>query len=281
MLYIMPEWFWLLIVFIFGLVIGSFLNVVAYRMHTGKSLNGYSHCESCGHRLKWYELFPVVSYLFQLGHCRSCGAYINIRSSLVELATAGVFLLAWWHSVGLVEFFLLTSLLSVLLVGIVYDLVHMIIPDEVSIMIGIVGLCLLISSTPSFDKTFWMSLLAAVLVSGSLALMWQVSSGTWLGLGDAKLAFGLTLAVSYSGAFTFLVLSFWIGALVGLIIIFVQKLGKFWPKKIPIVIGRHVKMGSEIPFAPFLALSFLLVYFYSVDVLSITSYAISLLYVSL
>ena len=76
-----------IIVFLYGIIIGSFLNVCIYRMPKGESVVTVgSHCMNCKHPLKWYDLFPVFSYLVLRGKCRYCGAKISIQYPLVELA---------------------------------------------------------------------------------------------------------------------------------------------------------------------------------------------------
>lgn len=271
----MSEWFFIIIVSIFGLVIGSFLNVVIYRFHTGKSLNDRSHCLSCGTTLKWYELFPVLSYLVLWGRCSQCQSFIPYRYALVELVTAGSFLLIFLHTSALIVLVLLCAFVSVLIIGLVYDLYHMIIPDEVSIGIAflavlIVGYQSLMLGTIEF---FLWSLLAGILAFLFFASLWWFSDGRWLGFGDAKIAFGLGVLVGLNDVFSLLVLSFWIGAIISLTVILLAKLGlhRLWgfPG------ASRVKMKSEVPFAPFLVIAFYLVYFFGVDVLVVIEHLIS------
>lgn len=138
----MPEWFFLLVVLAFGLVIGSFLNVVIYRFHTGRSLNDRSHCLSCGRTLNWYELFPVFSYLFLRGRCRSCRSFIPYRYALVEALTAGLFLLAYLKTLDLFLLLGLLVFLSLLVIVAVYDMYHQIIPDELSASLAVVAIAM-------------------------------------------------------------------------------------------------------------------------------------------
>src|SRR5690606_22028608 len=117
----LPHLFYPLVIIAFGLVIGSFLNVVIYRFHTGRSLNDRSHCLSCGKTLRWFELFPIFSYLALRGRCRSCRSFIPYRYALVEALTACLFLLAYLKTLDL---FLLPGLLiflSLLIIVAVYD----------------------------------------------------------------------------------------------------------------------------------------------------------------
>ena len=264
----LPEWYLISVVAVFGLIIGSFLNVVIYRFHTGKSLNNRSHCLSCGTPLKWYELLPVFSYLALRGRCRSCGSYIPYRYALVELLTAMAFIIVYFKSVTLVELTLLAALLSVLMVGLVYDLYHMIIPDEISLTVAILTVAIF-----SYDLLLgvgWQSVLAAIVCGLAVFLifssLWYFSGGRAFGFGDAKLALPLAALSGWPGAFSFVALSFWIGAIFSILLILWQKVYLHTRKHKAVSV--RVNMKSEIPFAPFLILSFVLVYFYNLDVLA-------------
>lgn len=265
----LPAGFYIFVVAIFGLVIGSFLNVVIYRLHTGRSLNDRSHCLSCGRQLKWYELLPLVSYLALRGRCRTCQSLIPYRYALVESLTAAAFVMAYLKAVSLVEFLFLATILSVLIVGLVYDFYHMIIPDEVSLGAGLLALSFV--SWSAFMEGQWviliMSALGAVIAFLTYASLWYFSRGRAFGFGDAKLAVSLGLMAGLSGVFSLIVLSFWIGAIVSLGLILWQRvvlnIGAAKRK------GRRVTMKSEVPFAPFLLASFILVYFGSVNVLAL------------
>lgn len=265
----LPEWFFVVVAVVFGLIIGSFLNVVIYRLHTGRSLNDRSHCLSCGRKLEWYELFPVVSYLALRGRCRSCHSFIPYRYALVELLTAAAFALAYINSTDVVSLVLLATLLSVLIVGLVYDLYHMIIPNEVSY--GAAALAVAIVSW----QVAWgggvievveaaLGAAAAFLVYASL---WYFSGGRAFGFGDAKLAISLGALAGLGSVFSLVVLSFWIGAVVGVFIIVWQYL------TLNILLSnrgrKRVTMKSEVPFAPFLIASFVIVYFFNFQVLGL------------
>lgn len=264
----MPEWFFLAVVLVFGLVIGSFLNVVIYRFHTGRSLNDRSHCLSCGQTLHWYELFPVFSYMALGGRCRSCRSFIPYRYALVESLTAGLFGLAYLHVSDVTVLVGTLVFLSLLVVVSVYDLYHQIIPDELSAALAIAAVA--ISGYQAWTLNDWSSFLTSLLAGGIafifFASLWWFSGGRWLGFGDAKLAVSLGLMVGLSGIFSLLVFSFWVGAAFSLILlslqIFMQR------QRLGQTFGR-VNMKSEVPFAPFLILAFVLVYFFNADVLSL------------
>ncbi|MFA5291257.1 MAG: prepilin peptidase, partial [Candidatus Paceibacterota bacterium] len=117
--------------FFFGLVIGSFLNVVILRYQTGRGLSGRSGCFSCGKKLNWYELIPILSFFFQRGRCRGCQSKISWQYPIVELLTGLLFALIYWHLAGAwpeVIFYCLIA--SLLIVITAYDLKHQIIPDQ-------------------------------------------------------------------------------------------------------------------------------------------------------
>ncbi len=263
-----------IVAFVFGVIIGSFLNVYIYRFHTGKSLMGSSHCLSCGTSLKPFELVPLFSYLALFGRCRTCRSYIPNRYFLVELLTGLLFVGVVLSSVDFISMLHSLFIVSVLVVIAVYDLYHMIIPDELvtALLGGVISnqLYLHISGVPM--SVFGWNIFAALLGSFFFLLLWRVSKGTWIGFGDVKLIIPLGLSVGYTAVFSMVVLSFWIGAIVGVLILIIQKLRyksqahfKFLP--------APLTMKSAVPFAPFLILGYLAVIFFDVDVIALLSYA--------
>ncbi len=255
-----------------GIIIGSFLNVVIYRLHTGKSLNGRSHCMSCGKTLSWFELFPIFSYFFLRGKCRGCRAYIPSRYFLVEFFTGILYMLVW-HLFGgsLLLTILNLILISLLMIIVVYDMRHTIIPDELSLGVGVVAIALLIQDFILYRNItdIGMSVIGGLCVFIFFGGLWYISKGRWIGFGDAKLALPLAIIVGLGGVFSMVVLSFWIGALVSVMLLGVGKIvnsGKIRLqfRTLPLTIK------SEIPFAPFLIMGFLLVHFFHADIFSIT-----------
>lgn len=274
----MPTGFYAVVIFLFGITIGSFLNVVIYRLHTGKSLNNRSHCLSCGQTLSWYELFPLLSYVFLRGRCRHCGCFIPSRYFIVELLTGLAFLASFYLAENYFIFGLICALLATLIVGAVYDLYHLIIPDEVSYLTLFLAI-VFTANEAYFSPLPPLGVITDALAGGALcfgvfASLWLISNGRWMGFADAKLSFGLGLCVGLSGAFSMLVLSFWLGAILSLAII----LWQYLRHQLPLLGNRHsavrVNMKSEIPFAPFIIIAFLLVFLASADVLSMTSYVV-------
>jgi len=266
---LVPITYWLVITFIFGVVIGSFLNVYVYRFHTGKSLMGSSHCLSCAKSLRWYELFPLFSYIGLRGRCRTCGAYIPSRYFWVELVTGLLFAAVVLAGADMVLWPLLFLLVATLVVITVYDIKHMIIAHEfvwvlVAIAMGLIGY-------GYYQAPDWWLLVShaiAGLVAGLFFFcLWWYSSGRWIGLGDAKLAVPLGMMVGLYGVFSMIVLSFWVGTILTLCYMGYQRYQRRGQLRLPFL-RQQLTMKSEVPFAPFLIVGFLLVFLGRIDVLT-------------
>src|SRR5512138_165764 len=118
----------------FGLVIGSFLNVVIYRLPLGKSVaEGRSYCPSCKKQLKWHHNIPVLSYLVLRGKCAFCHTHISFRYPLVELLTATCSLYLLWQYQLSIPFYIFSALCCALIVIFFIDLDHQIIPDWITL----------------------------------------------------------------------------------------------------------------------------------------------------
>ncbi|MCM8795805.1 MAG: prepilin peptidase [Candidatus Omnitrophica bacterium] len=135
-----------IITFIFGSIIGSFLNVCIYRMPQGKSVVWPgSHCPLCEKRIPWYDNIPFISYLLLRGRCRFCRQKISLRYLIVELLTALMFV-ALLDYFGLTyDFFVYLSLVCLLIIASFVDIKHRIIPDEISlggILLGFILNCI-------------------------------------------------------------------------------------------------------------------------------------------
>ncbi len=272
------------LIFIFGLLIGSFLNVLIFRVSGGKifSAGGFlksgkgktfrrSYCFSCGKILRWFDLMPVFSFLFLKGRCRFCKSRISKQYPLVELTNGFLWLSAYlkfqldldsslisWFSV-----FILGFLLSVLWFVFVYDLKHKIIGDKSTILIFTLVFLLWFSEAGwSVDFGILKNLFFGALASFSLFSLWAVSKGRWLGFGDVKLVFPLGFwagSLWLSG----LILAFWLGAIYSLLAMGIFKI--FYLFKV-FKIEDGLTMKSQVPFAPFLVLAFALIYFFKIDI---------------
>ena len=255
-----------LFVFLLGLIIGSFLNVVILRYQTGRTLYGRSGCLSCGKKLNWSELLPVISFLWQKGRCRSCQSKISWQYSLVELLTGLFFTLVYWHSVGqwpeVIFYWLIAALLIIITV---YDFKHQIIPDKFVFIFVLLGLLRPLVLFNELNEQILANLgwlvLGGLVTALPLFILWAISMGRWLGFGDVKLALGVGLLLGWQLGLSALTLAFWLGALIGLFLIAWGKT-QLWRK------GKSYTMKSEVPFAPFLILGFWLVFLFSINVLT-------------
>lgn len=269
--YVIPT-----LVFLFGVIIGSFLNVYIYRFHTGKSLAGSSHCLSCQSPLSWYELFPLVSYLGLWGRCLSCSARIPSRYFWVELATALSFLAVSLLVTDVLLWPLLFFLMALLVVVSVYDLYHFVIPNAFVWALSVVAV---IHTGYQLYLQFDLWLLLGNLLAAGIgflffASLWWYSKGVWMGFGDAKLAIPLAALVGIGGVFSLLVLSFWLGAIISLLFMVYQYVRAKRGQLRLCFSSQPLTIKSEVPFAPFMILSFVAVYLGGFDVLTLFSYVL-------
>jgi leader peptidase (prepilin peptidase) / N-methyltransferase len=268
--------------FLLGLVVGSFLNVVAFRYNTGMTMRGRSYCFSCGKKLHWYELIPVLSFFVQRGRCRQCGAKISYQYLLVELLTGTLFLglflevysastLHVYSALSTLYYVLVFSLLVVILV---YDFRHKIIPDGLVYTFITLSFLFVVLSTYNggFTRETMYHLIAGPLLFTFFFLLWFISRGTWMGFGDAKLALGMGWFLGLVGGISAVVLAFWIGAAVGVLMLLIQKLpASSFVHRLFLFRGLNtLTIKSEIPFAPFLILGLWLVFFFQIDVLQLS-----------
>ena len=272
---ILPPYFISLVAFGFGVIIGSFLNVFIYRFHTGKSLAGSSHCMSCRTPLKFYDLFPLLSYLGLGGKCRNCHAYIPSRYFWVELITGLLFVAVVQVVLPIQLWPIVFVLMAMLVVVAVYDLAHFIIPDAFVLFLSFLALLytgLLVYFTGEYMSIVW-NAIASLVAFSFFAGLWWYSAGKWIGFGDAKLAMPLAFMVGLMGVFSMVTLAFWLGTIISLSLLAWQKYGKGGQLGYRFK-GTHLTIKSEVPFAPFLILGFLIVFLFRVDVLTWFSYAL-------
>lgn len=255
-----------IIFFILGLVIGSFLNVVILRLNTERSFGGRSGCMSCQKKLSWYELIPVFSYLGLLGRCSGCKSKISSQYPLVEFATGLIFagLFIKFQDIFLINtitfaivYSYYVAISALLIIISVYDLKHKIIPDVLAFALGVLGFVGLFFFNTDGYVVFYphipslLDFASGLFVAAPFALFWLVSSGRWIGLGDAKLAVGLGWVLGLSKAISAVVLAFWSGALVGIFLI---------------LLSKKYGMKSEIPFAPYLVLGAILAFMFELHI---------------
>lgn len=270
--------FFLIVWFVLGTIIGSFLNVVILRYNTGFALSGRSGCLSCGKKLEWYELVPVVSYFFLRGKCSLCKSPISIQYPLVEIGTGILFAMSFaafytlptLSNISDLVFYLV--IISILMVITVYDIRHTIIPDGLVyafIIFSLIRIFFIYPIPELFHYPLILELLAGPILFLPFFLLWFVSKGRWMGFGDAKLALGIGFLLGLSAGISAIILAFWIGAIVSLIYLGLGRISESLPvQKYGLSLHlKHLTIKSEIPFAPYLILGTLLVLFFGIDVL--------------
>lgn len=254
----------LILVFILGLVIGSFLNCVLYRSNQKESfLKGRSYCPNCQHTLEWYDLIPLLSFLFLGGRCRYCHKKISWQYPVVEAITGLVFVFIYnYFKINLLEqgfsynfyqviFYWLIASIFVLIF--VYDLKYYLILDKF-IIAGIV--CVLVWQGLNYSLgllsfkewlTYFYSGLGAALF---FFCFWFFSRGQAMGFGDVKLAFFLGLLLGFPNILLAIFIGSVLGAIIGLILVGTKK----------------KKIKSAVPFGPFLVVGSFATIFYGSEI---------------
>lgn len=239
-----------IVIFIFGSIMGSFLNVLAVRLSNNESIIWpRSHCHNCEHKLKWYELIPVVSYIIQGGKSRCCKTRIPISYLVIELVT-GVLYMVSYHSFGFsYEFVISLVFISSLIVIIVSDIEYMIILDEV-IAISCIAIIILKLIFFGLDECA-NSIISAILAFISMYIIKLIGDKMFkresMGGGDIKLMFLFGLVIGYPLSICNIFLATFIAFPVAVYILFSRK-------------------DNLIPFGPFLAMSAILIHISKIDI---------------
>lgn len=248
----------------FGLIFGSFANVLILRHGTGKSINGRSACLSCATTLTWVDLWPILSYVASQGRCRTCGSRISMQYPLVELTTMLLFVL-----VGLAPIPLLAKVVSagivVFMIAItVYDLYHTIIPDRWVYVLSLLALIYIPLMHPLEGTQTLYAFMAGPLSALPLFVLWGISRGAWMGFGDVKLALPVGWILGPLLGLQAILVAFFLGAIVGVaLILFPQVVAVFHTRSSggaqALSVGYTMK--SEVPFGPFVIVSFFTLWF--------------------
>ncbi len=266
-------------VFILGTAVGSFLNVVIFRLENGgKIVNDRSKCRHCRHILAWYDLIPILSFILLRGKCRYCKRPISIQYPLVEIATGVLFLLIFnlqssiFSKFSIFNLQFLASSFYLLFVGcsliviFVCDLKHYIIPDKV--VYPAIGIALIyrLAEILNFGHwrlveiwnlgseslaTFLNPFIAAVGTGAFFLSIVLLTRGKGMGGGDVKLGFLIGLVLAWPLVLVALLFSFTLGSFVGIFLVLVGK----------------KKMKSTIPFGPFMVAGTLITLFWGREIL--------------
>lgn len=232
-----------IIFFLFGLIIGSFLNVIIYRLPRGKSIIfPSSYCPDCEHKLTVVELIPVLSFLVQRGKCRECGNSISYRYPAVELFTGLFFVLNNYLRNDFITISAGLFMISLLIALSFIDIDYKILPDKLTLT-GLAGGLILAFFRPDLHP---LQAISGVLAGGGFLLALALLSRGGLGGGDIKM---MAFVGSLIGPIQVLVAIF-LGAFLGLI------------AHLPGIIAGNVNMKTSLPFGPFLAAASLIMWFW-------------------
>jgi leader peptidase (prepilin peptidase)/N-methyltransferase len=245
-------------IFLFGLAVGSFINCLVYRVEKKESfLFKSSYCPKCGHKLAWFDLIPLLSFVLLKGKCRYCQKEISLQYPIIELAVGILFVLIFFNFgislLSLFYFLLIFSLLSIFL----FDLKFSTIPDKIifpSIFVVLIFYLIFFLKTNYFPAEILSNFfLAAVLSSLFFFAIYFFSKGRAMGFGDVKLGFLLGLIFGFPKIILILWLAFIIGGPIALCLIFLKK--------------KNLK--SEIPLGPFLIIASFIIIFLGDIILSL------------
>lgn len=210
------DWILYIVVFLYGIVFGSFLNVVIYRIPKEESLwKVSSHCMSCGYHLKWYDLIPLFSWLFLRGKCRKCGEKISVQYPLIEATNGLLWVIVFFFYGVSVESILYFALVSALLALSVIDFRTYIIPFGFNVFIFLLGAINLAYRIIWVEKpNVWLYVIGFFTVSGITYAMYFFSKGRAIGGGDVK----LMAAAGFLIGWKLILLSFILGCILGAVI---------------------------------------------------------------
>lgn len=250
----MEKTYFALILFIVGICLGSFANAAVWRIkHKKDMLLERSECTKCHYKLAWYDLIPVLSWVFLQGKCRKCHKPISAQYPIVELAVGAFFVasLAFWpygfDTVNhLVQFGIWLSAGVALAILFVYDLRWLILPDRV--IFPLIGLGAAMATLLAVDSDsisyFIFGLLGSVaILSGFYFLLYVISKGKWVGFGDIKLGLALALLLA---DWQLALLAFFLANLIGTLVF------------APALATGKIKRTAHIPFGPFLIAGFVI-----------------------
>lgn len=235
--------FYLIVSFIFGLAIGSFLNCLVYRLATEKTLFGRSFCPHCGKKIAFYDNIPLLSFFLLRRKCRKCKSKISWQYPLVELATGLLFTAAFLRSgvplLILRDWVLITSLLFIF----IYDLRYLLIDDR--IVLPAILILFILNWINGYNPV--QMLLVGLAAAGFFGLQYLLTRGKGLGLGDVRIGLLIGVALgSLASLLVALLASYLIGVIISMILLFSKK----------------KKMKSQIPLGPFLVMGTLLALFF-------------------
>jgi len=237
---------------IFGLIIGSFLNAVIYRMYSGDSIvKDRSKCVHCQHQLGAIDLVPFLSWVFLKAKCRYCQKKISWQYPAVELVTAILFILGYlvlvpvsggFSFIILAPYILYLIATSFLIVIFVFDHLHQLILDKVTVPLMIIAIIFIFVLKLNWSE----HLLAGVAGAAWFGWQYAISKGKWIGGGDIRLGAVMGLLLGWPGLLVALFLAYILGAIVS----------------IYLLISKKSERGSQIAFGTFLSFATVVTWLY-------------------
>ena len=252
----------LFFIFLLGLAFGSFISALTYRLPRGISfVFGRSFCPRCRNRISWYDNIPVLSFFLLRGRCRNCVKKISWRYPVIELSTAFGFLFIYYfvsraQILFNMDWFAIPYILLVFLIleiVFIIDLEHKVIFDN---LVFFLFALFFLTSVLRSEAFFWDKLFSAFFFSFALLVLNFITRGRGMGFGDVKLAMPLSFFLGFKLASLWLFVSFLLGAVVGVILVFAGK----------------AKFGRPIPFGPFMIFSFWIILFFGEQLASLFSF---------
>lgn len=245
-----------LILFIFGLIFGSFVNALVWRIKNKKDwVKARSICPNCKHTLSAIDLIPLVSWHVLKGKCRYCKKPISIQYPIVELLTGILFAvsyIAWplgFTVLGIVTFISWLATLILLVTLFVYDLKWQLLPNMLVATVSVLSFItlLVIAIKDNNPAIVLLGLLSGLIIFGLFWLLFQLSSGQWIGGGDVKLGFALGfIAMTPVKALLLIFIASLLGTIVSL----------------PLLANKRLKVKAKIAFGPFLIAATIIVFFW-------------------
>lgn len=254
-------------VFIFGMMIGSFLNCLIWRLHEKETIMGRSYCPKCKKQIVWYDNLPVLSFLILKGKCRQCGKAISWQYPLVELITGALFVVAFFGIQGqefmiydlgfrnnslisgsIINLFRDWYIIAIMTIVFIYDLRWYLILDIVTL-----PACVIVFLLNLALGITWQNMLISGIIGGSFFLFqFLVSKGKWIGGGDVRLGLLMGIALGWPLILVAIFIAYIIGSIIGVGLIALKK--KAW--------------GSQIPLGVFLSIATIITLFWGRAILN-------------
>ncbi len=243
-------------IFLFGTIIGSFINCLIYRLHENKTLGGRSFCPKCKHKIAWYDNLPVISFLFLKAKCRHCKQKISWQYPIVEFITGVLFLIVFIINCKLniinclqiinyklqIEILRDFLIISIMIVIFLYDLKYYLILDKVTL-----PAILVFSAINLFLGMSWQNMLISGIIGGSFFLIqFVVSKGKWIGGGDIRLGVLMGVILGWPMVILAIFLAYIIGSVIS----------------VGLVVGGKKKWGSQVPLGIFLTVATVITLFW-------------------